>query len=227
MAMPQNGKKKKAEPKHNLPPNELGHTLIIDETIHDDERFGNEYVLGGVLLESRNVLKFGEISEIRYKGTELKFHDICDLEFRIGILDEAASVVKSYYSVTTTKPKNCKWSRKEDRNVHRNSLKRIIEDVSADEDSDIHLIIDFNNKAKSGTVTRITEHVALHDNKNITYVMIKSRESFQLMTNDFPVGAMGQYYNRNDKQYVDHFGKKAKRSQLDEEEAIKDIVLDV
>jgi hypothetical protein len=214
----------RAEPKHNLPKNSIGLTLIMDETTPHDMRFGNEYVVGGTLIDNKNVRKFGEIAEVRYKGTELKLHDADDPEFSIEILDRAAELGRSYYSVTTTKPTCHKWSKKEDRNVHRNSVKRIIEDVLNDEKSDLYLLIDYNNKAKRGTIDRIIKIIS--DGRNITYEMPNSEESYQLMTNDFPVGAMGRAYNRNDDTYMNRLGKMVKRSYLDEDEAIRNIIFD-
>ena len=222
--MAKKGKEKDIVPVHNLPNYEIGITVIIDETTPHDLKYGDQYVVGATVLNNKDVRKFGEIAEIRYKGRELKFHDTKDPELAIEILDEASKLGKSYYSVTTTKPKDRKWSKKEDRNVHRNSVKRIVEDVSDDEESDIHLIIDYNTKSKSGTIRRIISSVSKKE--KITYDIPRSEESFQLMTNDFPVGSMGRSYNRNDDTYVNRLGKKVKRSRLNEEDAIKDLLID-
>ena len=180
-------------------------TAMLDESNDPGSRLhGVYYILGATAVDSNKMNEFTKIAEKRYEGHELKFKDYS--EYRHEILNEISELKVRLYAVTVRKPLFRKWNSEEQRNVHRTALFRLMNKIAEEETAaNIHMIIDENNKAKSGTIEYLTVTVANKRKKNITSEIKRSNGSFALQTNDFSLGAMNKKYNHGDSQYADRF----------------------
>jgi hypothetical protein len=177
-------------------------TAMLDETGDPGSRaHGKRYVLGATVIDDDRLGEFSDITRKRWKGKELKFREQATM--RDEVLDEISALKPRLYAVTVTKPRFRSWDSREQRDVHRNALSKLVGRIAGKEGAaSIRMIIDENTKAKEGAVREITDRVATVKKKSLTAEIRRSKDSFPLQTNDFSIGAMGKKYNRRDGQYA-------------------------
>ena len=176
---------------------------MIDETNDLGScEHGDEYILGATVIGFEFMDSFAELASKNYHGKELKFKD--NPELREKMLKGIREFNPRVYAVTVKKPKFKKWNNEEQRNAHRNALSKLMHRIAEGENTlFIHMVLDENNKAKSGTVDFLRENTATGHGKTITSEIARSKNNFVLQTNDFVLGAMNKAYNQNDNTYLD------------------------
>jgi len=205
--------------------------VFIDETEKTGRQIvDTEYVLGATVIDAAYEENFAGITKKRYNllnddekkiKKELKFH--LDWMLRDGILREVSELDPDLYATTVTKAAGREWTPKEQRTVGRNTIYDIITKISnKEEDSYLHLVVDTNNKVKSGVLEEIVEEIKDGRTGLITFEIGNSEENFGLQTNDFGVGAMGKLYNHGNDKYVSIVGRPVDRTRI--KDTAEDIV---
>jgi len=172
---------------------------------------GMYYILGAAVVDENNSSKFAEIMERRKDHRERKFRT--DKTIIDSVLIDVSELNPRLYAVTIKKSDG--WTEKEFRNVHRNGLLKLIEDIAKYESAEeIELKIDRTDRAKSGTVAFIIEKVVEKSQKRITGELKDSKSSFEIQTVDYVVGSMHRLYNHEDKSHVHILNTSIRRSRL-------------
>jgi hypothetical protein len=188
--------------------------VMIDETNDPGSRVhGNHYIIGATVVDRDNIRAFARITKSYASGHEMKFYE--DVKERELVLDKISKLNVRLYAETIEKPIFPNWNDKEQLNVHRTAVFRLMERIVKEENADRTLIIiDENNKAKPPRLKEMGRMIAEKHGKNIIVVVKRSKMSFHLQTNDFNLGGMNKKYNHDDNSYIERTGAEIKHEAL-------------
>ncbi|MCL2711831.1 MAG: DUF3800 domain-containing protein [Methanomassiliicoccaceae archaeon] len=170
---------------------------------------GKYYILGAAVVDEYNSPAFVEIMESRKGDREKKFRT--DKDIIDEVLTEISKLNPRLYLVTIKKSEG--WIEKDFRNVHRNGLFILIDNIAKEECAkEINLEIDQTDRAKSGTIAFILNRVSEKRQKKITGEIRDSRQSFGIQTADYVIGSMHRRYNHGERRPFDLLKTRIKRS---------------
>lgn len=187
--------------------------IAVDETGNlGDCTDGVYYVVEGCEVNDRE--RFANATRRYHSERELKFNTHPQL--REKVLKELGPTVDVVYYVQYKKPIHPHGKRVQNA-IHRRMVEKISDMVLDNEDYDEFLIeVDHNDRIEDHIVKDIFERNEFGRGRIVKCYITDSKNSHELQSNDFVVGALGRSINRNDDRYKDMIKVRFKRGFIKE-----------
>ena len=146
----------------------------------------------------------------RYRGITSRYGFAREMKFRKNIKqrDEVLRNIRSMrpriVAVMNCKPRRG-WDKHTKHAIHQRSVQQAIRRIVPRGRGTLHVILDENSLIKEEDI--ISFCADTFPRKDVHVMVMDSKESSELQTHDFIVGAIAKQYNKNDRSFVRLLGR--------------------